>query len=140
MTKEMEMIRTGQCPDCRHGVHDGRRCLAEVPSAEGRECWCITGMRPADALADIIKEGIGKVRVARGEDMNLLQTWLEGGPEESTAAAVQLDRRAVDAGTLSPAAYRVVWGELPPVTAAGHRWWCGLRDHAYRECGRWGDL
>lgn len=42
-----------------------------------------------------------------------LQTYLEGGTEESQHAARRMDERAVANGQLSPEGFRATWGELP---------------------------
>lgn len=49
----------------------------------------------------------------KDQDFYDLQTYLEGGTEESRHAARRMDERAVANGQLSPEGFRATWGELP---------------------------
>lgn len=128
------------CGSCAHILHPGRQCGAQVPTAEGRVCRCMAGLTTAEANAEILKEGMAGTRIGTAEDMNLLQTYLEGGTEESQAAARTLDEHAVSSGQISPGAFKAVWGELPPRTVEGHRMWCGCPEYPAGICQGWGRI
>jgi hypothetical protein len=128
------------CGSCAHVLHPGRQCGAQVPTAEGRVCRCMAGLTTAEANAEILKEGMARVRVGAAEDMNDLQTYLEGGTKESQAAARRLDERSVIEGRLSPSVFKAVWGELPPITPDGHRMWCGRKHVDLGFCDFWGGV
>lgn len=125
------------CPQCIHVKHPGVRCTQDAPSAQGRTCRCPVGLTTATANADVIREGMARLRIGAADDFEDVKAYLEGGPEESEAAARRLDQHSVDTGQLSPAAYRAVWNEPPERTEQGHRHWCARRDHGAAECPWW---
>ena len=144
------------CTGCGHPAHEAGDALCGFLEQDGAtECGCsaapfcdscLPGVEDVEAgppsrvcmncgsmiVRPVVREGT--------EDYNDLQTYLEGDSRTAMAAAKRLDQRSVDAGQMSPGAYRETHGELPDRTNGGHRLWCSRwRYHTPQDCPVWGD-
>lgn len=127
-----KLLDTPPARPARSGVQDASRA---VPTGDS--------VRDGGVLVQTAEQRAARARMSApvtAEDHNLLQTYLEGGTEESQAAARVMDQHAVERGQLSPKTFKAVWGVMPERSETAHRVWCfEYQRHGVDACPSWGE-